>query len=314
MRKLFKIFSVAGFTAVLFVSCLKDDPITDYTDKAIKPVVLIPNGNFPRNSSITPLGIDFTPMPYIQRLYARVSWDKPLSKSIDVTFKEDDVAISDYNTSFGTNYVKLNSNAYQIPSLKVTIPAGQKEAYIPITIFPDKVNLAQDNMLSFTITDASGETIASNFKTFLLPLIIKNIYDADYTTTGYVFHPSAPRALDDVKHIYTVTDVTSEAGVGDLYPQNYWFRFNVTGNNLTNWVAVGSCPTAPSSGFFTADNPGSIAYPGPEFPGQGQWLYSVYNNTYDAGAKTFWMHYGYGVGSTGQNGWSRSFYEKWVRQ
>ena len=102
--------------------------------------------------------------------------------------------------------------------------------------------------------------------------------------------------------------------MGDL--GGWLFRFNTddaTGM-LSNWEAAGSTPAAPSSGFFTADNPGNIAYPGPEFPGQGEWKYSTYKNWYDAGAKTFWMHYGYGGGSTDQNGWTRNIYEKWVRK
>lgn len=313
MRNIFKLASVAAFASVLFTSCLKDDPITDYTDKGITPIVLVPNGNWPRTQTLTPLALEFGTTPYELRVYARVSWDKPLNKSVDVTFKEDPALITDYNTKFGSDWKPLNTNAYQIPSLKVTIPAGQQEAYIPVKIFPDKVNLSQDNMLAFTITDASGESFSSNFKSYLVPLLIKNPYDADYDVVGYLFHPSAPRAIAKEKHIYTVTDVTSEAGLGDLDGSGYYFRFDVVGSNLTNWVAVGAAPPAPQSGFFTADNPGGTVFPGPQFPGVGEWKHTKYNNTYDAANRIFYMHYGYGVGSTGQNGWTRQVYEKWVR-
>ena len=99
MRKLINIAVVAGMSSVLFTSCLKDTPVTDYTDNAIKPIVLVPNGNFPRTTSITPLALDFSTVPYELRIFARVSWSKPLGKSVDVTFKEDDAAIAAYNLS-----------------------------------------------------------------------------------------------------------------------------------------------------------------------------------------------------------------------
>lgn len=318
MRKSIKIFSLAGLVAVLFTSCLKDDAITDYSDSAIKAIILVPNGNYPRSSATTPLALDFTTEPYELRVYARVSWDKPLSKAIEVTFKEDTAAITAYRTKFGGGWVKMNSTAYQVTSLKVTIPAGQQEAYLPVKVFPDKVNLAQNNMLAFTITDASGENISSNYQTFVTPFLIKNIYDADYTVTGFFFHPSSPRSINTTKHLYTVSDVRSQAGanglagVGDL--GGWYFRFDVAGTALNNWEAAGSTPAAPASGFFTADNPGGIAYPGPELPGTAPYQQTTYNNTYDAGNKTFMMHYGYGSGSTGPNGWTRNIYEKWVRK
>ena len=313
MRNINKLIAILAFVSVLFPSCLKDDPITDYSDKSIKPIVLVPNGNWPRNSTLRPTTLELTSTPYEIRLYARVSWDKPLNKSVEVTFKEDPALITAYNTKFGSNWKPLNSTAYQIPSLKVTIPAGQQEAFIPIKIFPDKVNLTQDNMLAFTITDASGEVFSSNFQSYIVSLVIKNPYEGNYTVTGYFFHPSAPRSISEVKSLATVTGIRSEVSkLGDL--AGWSFRFDVVGNNLTNWENIGSTPPPPQSGFFTADNPGAVAYPGPQFPGTGEWVQTKYNNTYDAANKTFWMHYGYGVGSSGPTGWTRNIYEKWVRQ
>ena len=309
-----KLLGVAAVSSMLFSSCLKDTPVTDYSDSGIKPIVLIPNGNWPKNQEITPLAVDYTTEPYELRVYARVSWDKPLGKNVDVTFKVDNSLITDYNTKFGTSWSPLNTDAYQATALTVTIPAGQQEAYIPIKIFPNKVNLTQDNMIAFTMESATGQTIASNFKAYVVPLLIKNIYDADYSVTGYFFHPSSPRGIARDKHIYTVSDVRSEVELGDLGGSGYYFRFDVVGGNMTNWIPVGAAPTGAASGFFTADNPGGIAYPGPEFPGQGTWKQTTYNNTYNAASHTFYTHYGYGSGAASPSGWSRNVYEKWVRQ
>ena len=295
-------------TSVLFTSCLKDTAINDYTDNAIKPIVLVPNGNFPRTTSVTPLALDFTTVPYELRIYARVSWSKPLGKSVDVTFKEDDAAIAAYNTTFGSNWVKLNATAYSIPSLKVTIPAGSQEAYIPVQVFPDKVNLAQNNILAFTITDASGETVSTNYQTVLTPILIKNIYEDDYTVTGYFHHPSASRPINMTKYFATVSGDRVEGQLGDL--GGWYFRFTVTGTALSNWEGVGATPAVPGSGFMASDNPGALPFPAPT-PGTPPWVHSTYNNSYDPATKTFWLHYGYS--GTSDAGRTRQIYEKWVR-
>jgi hypothetical protein len=310
MRKLINIAVIAGISSVLFSSCLKDTPVNDYSDQAIKPIELVPNGNFPRTSSVTPLALDFSSTPYELRIFARVSWSKPLSKSVDVTFKEDDAAIAAYNTTFGSNWVKLNSTAYSVPSLKVTIPAGSQEAYIPVQIFPDKVDLTKNNILAFSITDASGETVATNYTTVLTPILIKNIYEDDYQVTGYFHHPSAPRPINAAKYMATVSDVRVEADLGDL--PGWFFRFTVSGTAVSNWEAAGATPPVPQSGFMTADNPGGTVFPAPT-PGTAPWLHSTYNNSYDPATKTFWLHYGYASGGNGQNTFTRQIYEKWVR-
>lgn len=318
MKQFLKIGMIAGVAAMMFSSCLKDTPITDYSDKAIKPIILVPNGNHPRTQTITPLALDFSPTPFEVRVYARVSWDKPLSKSVDVTFKEDDAAIAVYNTKFSSNWVKMNATAYSIPTLKVTIPAGQQEAYIPVKVFSDKVDLTKFNMLAFTITDASGEAISSNYQTILVPILIKNVYEANYSVTGYFFHPTGPRAINATKYFATVNGSRVEGQLGDL--AGWGIRFDINGAAISAYEAAGSTPAAPASNLMTADvaNPdlgaGPITFPGPAYPGTAPWQHSTYNNSYNAATKTFFLHYGYQTGMTNQNQYGRQMYEKWVRQ
>ena len=311
MKQFFKIGMIAGVASVLLSSCLKDTPTTDYSDAAIKPVVLVPNGNHPRTLPITPVALEFTTTPYEVRVYARVSWDKPLGKSIEVTFKEDPAAIAAYNTTFGSDWEAMNTAAYSIPTLKVTIPAGEQEAYIPVMVFPDKVDLSKFNMLAFTMTDASGEVVASNYQTILVPLLIKNEYEGDYSVTGYFFHPTAQRGINAGKYFYTVNANRVEGQLGDL--AGWYIDFDINGAALSGYAAAGATPAAPASGFMTADNPGGIGYLGPDLPGVAPWLQTTYNNSYDPATKTFWLHYGYHVGGTGQNTYTRNIYEKWVK-
>jgi hypothetical protein len=176
-------------------------------------------------------------------------------------------------------------------------------------------------VLPLTITDGGGQQI-SNYKTVILNIQVKNAYDANYTETGYKFHPSAT-ACHPFKSvtvaIHTVNGTTSNTAVGDLGGSGYSFNFVVASDGkLTNWtVPVGAAtPAVPSSGFFTADNPGNVLYASPDnvSPGTAPYLQTTFNNTYDAANKTFYMHYGYGGGSADQTGWSRNFYVKLVRQ
>lgn len=304
---------IAAFASSMFTSCLKDTATTDYSDKAIKPIILVPNGNWPRTQAAAPVALDFTSTPYEVRVYARVSWDKPLGKSVEVTFKEDDAAIGAFNAKFSQNWVKMNSAAYSIPTLKVTIPAGEQEAYIPVKVFPDKVDLTKFNMLAFTITDASGETVSSNYQSILVPILIKNIYEASYGVTGYFFHPTASRAINLTKYFSTIDGSSVEGQLGDL--GGWGFRLSISGSNVTNWVATGSAAGAAASGFMTLDNPGAIGFAGTAQPGAGPWVHTTYNNTYDAATKTMYLHYGYNFPSgTNQNAFTRQIYERWIRK
>lgn len=54
MKQYFKIGTMFGVLAVFLSSCLKDTPTTDYSDKAIKPIILVPNGNWPRTTAAAP--------------------------------------------------------------------------------------------------------------------------------------------------------------------------------------------------------------------------------------------------------------------
>jgi hypothetical protein len=213
--------------------------------------------------------------------------------------------------------VPLPSALYQIVTKTITIPSGGRKATIQLKI-PNAtlldVNLIYGIGITLVSNDA-GVTISSNLKKALFAISAKNAYDANYTVTGFLFHPTGPRSISLTKRLSTAGAIRLQAPLGDLGPQGYAFQFDVIGGTtLGNWAAVGACPPAPQSGFYTADNPGGIAYPGPELPGVAPFLYSLYNNTYNATTNTFWMHYGYGVGSSDQTGWSRNVYEKWVRQ
>ncbi|MBC7948704.1 MAG: DUF1735 domain-containing protein [Chitinophagaceae bacterium] len=211
----------------------------------------------------------------------------------------------------------LPVGSYTLNTLEVTIPAGSTlDETLKIT-FPNASLLDANKSygIGLTITAVTpGYTIASNQKNIVIAINILNQWAGDYDVTGYFFHPTAPRAIDDVKTLVTVSPITSRAPHSDLYTSNYYFDFDVSPTNtLVNYVPRGATPTGGQSGFMTTDVPfaGTFA---PLAPGTPPWVHSTYNNTYNPATKTFWMHYGYGVGAANQSGWTRQLYEKWVRQ
>lgn len=207
----------------------------------------------------------------------------------------------------------LPANAYTIPSLSVTIPKNGGSFKVPMTLNKSLLDLSKVYGIAFRLTTVSEGVISDIAREVTIALIIKNAYHADYNVTGYFFHPSSPRGISGVKGMSTVGANRVQGQVGDLGGWN--FQVDISGSAISNWgSANGSTPPAPpASGLFTADNPGAVTYPGPELPGTAPWVQSTYNNTYNAATKTFLFHYGYGGGSTSQNGWTRNIYERWVR-
>ncbi|MFT3908891.1 MAG: hypothetical protein QM737_05655 [Ferruginibacter sp.] len=137
--------------------------------------------------------------------------------------------------------------------------------------------------------------------------------------TGYFFNnntPTSSRAINMVKAITQVAPNRYEVILGDLTTLDYRFQFDINANNqLVNWVAMGAAATnvpAPASGFMTQDDPGLFFLGEDPAPGYGGWDIFAYNNTYDSATHTIYMHYGYGVGSTNESGYTRQVYEKYV--
>ncbi|QKJ32159.1 DUF1735 domain-containing protein [Mucilaginibacter mali] len=239
--------------------------------------------------------------------------------------------VSKYSINTGTpaygatGYVEANNpnplmptTLYTMPA-SVVIPKGQRSATVTITLKTDQFNLAKNYWLPLSITSVSSGTVSGNYGTVIYVVNAKNAYDADYTTTGFLFHPTAgsERAISKTQHFYSAGLNTSYKEFGDLGANGYQYQFDINGSTLSNYVPLGATPAIPASGFMTADNPGNIPYTGTignsARPGTAPWVQSTYNNTYDAASKTFYLHVGYQTGGNGQNTFTRQVYEKSVR-
>jgi len=172
MKKHISLLAIFSVIAMLFTSCLKDKPITNYNE--IQPVVIIPNANWPKNTATAATAVTFAGnTAYEVILYARVSWENTLPKEVVVTFVKDEAAITAYNAKFGTTYIPVPDNAISAGNLKATIAAGTNDSSIPVKVNLSLLDATKKYMLPYSISDASGENIGANYKTYLLPLTNK---------------------------------------------------------------------------------------------------------------------------------------------
>lgn len=159
-------------TITCFSACLKDKPLDDY--ESIQPIILIPDGNWPGTGApAMDRVLSGPPLTAEIKLYARVSWSRPLDHDLEVVFQKNGALLPAYNAQWGMAYEPLAENAYELPSLKLIIPAGKQEAYLPIKIYLDRVDASKQNMLAFTIGSAGGKQVAENFKSILFPIVVQ---------------------------------------------------------------------------------------------------------------------------------------------
>ncbi len=297
-------------------SCLKNRNYSATDFSLVTNVVDLPVTGFKA------LAFDVTPAPQLVKIYVELGGPLP-DKDVEVTLAYDQAGLDAYNAantdttgpnSSGniTHFVKLADSAYTLPSLKVTIPKGQRLGFASLSIIPNKVDLSIQNALAFKIVDAGGIVIASNLQSVIYAVVVKNEWDGDYEVTGWFFHPSAGRAISTTKHLSTVNGIRVEGGAGDLGSP---IQFDIVNNTPSNW----SSDAFTSSNFMTADNPGGTDYSstsnGGNLPGDAAFNKTIYNNTYDPATKTFYLHYGYVNGVTGdQSKFTRQIYEKWVKK
>ena len=237
--------------------------------------------------------------------------------------------VNAYNADNTLAFEPLPDSTFKWLNTTATVDPVTHLAAFTLQITSTKVDLGVDLDASQTGTgyalgikikscSNNAVAIASNGDTKFMLIKVRNAYDAAYKVTGYFFHPTAAscRAINRSKSVSTLSIAGCYADLGDLGSSGYQFQFEV--NSTTNKIgsfsvpfSLGATPGSPASGFMTGDNPGGN---NPNYPGTTTaFIAKTYNNTYDPTGKIFWMHYGYGVGSSDQNGYSRQVYEKWVR-
>ncbi len=291
MRKILLSGGLAALLAFMVVGCLKDEEFEDQ-----RYGLQVPNVNavsFPEvlQSPVTKgIVAQSTPQDVTGPLLALNS-NGASSSPVTISLSTDDALV----TAEGLELMPAGS--YTINSLNVTVPAGEITSdAIKITIADAlALDATKKYGIGFKIASADqGYTVAKNLSTMVVAFTIKNQYEGTYAATGYLYHPTASRPVDEEKEVLTVNATTSQVFLGDLGTAGYvaWFQVDPATNAVTITPAPGAAG-APYTMFTTglpSSNPGYT----PAWPGSADC-----DNTYDPATKTFKVRYGY----LGGNGW-----------
>jgi hypothetical protein len=318
--KLYKIIgtSLAAVVVLAQTSCLKDK-IGNTDPSGSNNVVQFQNTSVPTYNTIWPeydngitLQNDTGSFPVnLQWTGAQLA----APRDITITLTIDTAALNNFNASTGTNFA-LPPDAYTFPTT-VVIPKGGNTVQVhPSITAGAHWDYSKVYALPLHISGSSYGTVSSNYGTAIYTIVANNQFAGTYTTTGYFFHPSSPRAIDDDYTVATTGQYENKFPFADLGSAGYFFAVttNPNGGAVTGYRTIGSTPTPPASGFMTLDNPGGTNYSSaaPNAPGTAPWVSSTYNNTYDAGKKTYYFHVGYAGGGNGQTTYTRQVYMKMV--
>ena len=220
-----------------------------------------------------------------------VSLEAPGAQSADTHIT---LQVNDALVTADPTLTILPASLYSL-NLNRTIAAG---ATLDSIVIPFTSTVSLDPNLKYgiglSIVSADNNfTVASNMKDILIVFTVKNIYDGDYTSNGYFYHPSSPRdIIDRPKTLSTLTSTSVTCELGDLGGAGYIAVFDVdASNNVTITPAAGAAGGAYT--MFTAGLPTTTPGYTPQWPRS-----SECNNTYDPATKSFKVRYGY-TGSTG---------------
>jgi len=220
---------------------------------------------------------------------------------ITVTLGVDPDGVARYNETVADDpsaqYQLLSASAYHLSSNTVVIPAGAIYSEPVSLIFnPDEIDPALNLMVPITITNIDGPSnlIKAPGTSTAYFHLIGNPLAGTYQSTGWLYHPTLPRAIDETKILAPLSSTQLLCDLGDLGTSNYVAVFEV--DDATNHVAISVAPGAEGGPYTQFDDGLPPSDPGytPGWPNSSQC-----NNTYDPATKTFKVRYGY----MGANGW-----------
>lgn len=218
----------------------------------------------------------------------------PPKSPVAITIGVDAPKVDEYNSSTGKSFQLAPTNAYSIGTTTLTVAAGQQYAQTTVSFYKPALDPALSYLLPISITDASGKALTGNLNTIYYN-IIGNPLAGNYSDVGYLYHPSAPRAIaPNTKTMIAISSTVLQVDLGDLGGAGYIAYLTVDPN--TNVVTEFDPP-----GYYNADNNflkefNSLADATPPTY-TAAWSGSAQcNNTYDPATKTFYLRYGYSGG------------------
>jgi hypothetical protein len=157
---------------------------------------------------VTTFDLSYSTVPQPAYISVAVSGSLNIDHDVQVTVAHDDNAIEWYNAKYMWNqpakYKALEPEFYNIPSMTVTIKAGEVYARMPFTVNTNALHCDSLYALAFELASASDFTIAPTDTVLILNFNLFNSYSGTYQ-------------LSATK--YTLAD-TSASGSGGEWKEN----------------------------------------------------------------------------------------------
>jgi hypothetical protein len=189
MKRIVSSLLLLATMGVAFTGCLKDKGFDNHEYGINDPDTQPPGVGFPLAANarnLVGLVISTQPQDATNIIYVNLEGGQPAGSDITITIDTISKQLIDaYNLANNTNIQILDPSRYTV-ARTITIPAGSRNAQIPITI-PNTAVLNPNISygLGFTITSvSSGYTVAQNLKNLLVVFNLKNKYDGEYNMTG----------------------------------------------------------------------------------------------------------------------------------
>lgn len=257
-------FMLAATSMVVLTGCLKDKGFEDGEYGINDPDTQPPGVGFilgTKAKNTFGLNVSGTPQNAEGIAFINLNAGNPAASDITITLEIDSNIVKTYNT---TNNAALKIMSYSLftmpglagnpPRATVTLPAGQRNIDVPITV-SNTLGLDPNSTygVGVKIVAVSGNyVIADNMKNLLVEFTIKNKYDGKYNLRGYHNRPTLTNPYDE-----PVLMITSGPNSVNMYwpainlyahPLNggvtYYgsfttnFYFDLATNVLTQWDAL----------------------------------------------------------------------------
>lgn len=225
MRKYLSSILVAAALITGLQSCLKDKGFENneygLKDPAGQLAVSIPQAV----DGISIMGVDFVNTSQtFKPLVVQLESANPAANDIHANLVLNNALVGDYNTANGTSFVILPTSAYNIPTLKITIPKGSHYASLNINVpNASTLNPLTTYALGFSLSslDESGIAIPENMRNVVVQFSIKNKYDGKYNIKGFFVRTDAAGAAYNGPFSAKVEMQTTGAASVDMYYPAY---------------------------------------------------------------------------------------------
>ncbi len=243
MKKILSSLTAFAAVTLLFTSCLKDKGFENGTYGINDPDSQPAGVGFPRAQAAKyTIGIDLSAVAQVVNgvVYVNLESGSPAPNDIVITLALNPNLRTAYNTANNTNILALSPSLFSV-GLTVTIPAGQRNAQIPIN-FPNTSSLDPNQSYGFGISIVSvtgGYVIASNLDDLFIEVSLKNKYDGVYELKGY--HNRAPYTFPFTTEVEMWT--TGPSSVAMFWPDGGDFGQPIgIGVGAVNWYGPAVSP------------------------------------------------------------------------